>query len=206
MSKLTRTITRFLLNSPIGSEDLGRRATATKRAAGDIRRQGEWIAQCLSSRERETLLAAASILNAASEAARTAQVQSKAKEKKAEQRRVAAFKAVEEAFRDVTDAGGLIVMLDTSGSWRTAQKPDGSYLHGAALRESDFSYDAGEIQTRERSDALEHYAWRIATDSDRDVTAEATTLRAKFDQIRPAVEAKHPKLIQRLDEEMKGKI
>lgn len=205
MSKLIRRITTFLEGGAGSPEDLAKQATAAKRAAGDILRQGDRIAACLTHQERQTLNEAAAILQAAHEAARNESRQRKLRNKAFEQRRTAALKAVEQAFADVTDAGGLIAMLAAAGSWRTAQDSAGNYIHGRWLRDDDLSYDVREIQNQERREALEHYAWRIAADKDKDVTAEAKALRARFQEIRASVEAKHQKLIQLLANEMTTK-
>lgn len=205
MSKLIRRIAAFLEGGAGSPEDLAKQATAAKRAAGDILCQGDRIAACLTHQERQTLNEAAAILQAAHEAARNESRQRKLRNQAFKRRRVAAFKAVEQAFADVTDAGGLIAMLATAGSWRTAQDAAGNYVHGRWLRDEDPSYDVREIQNHERREALEHYAWRIASDNDKDVTTEAKALRAKFQEIRAKVEAKHQKLIQFLADKMTTK-
>lgn len=196
MSDTIRRVRDFLIGRPFtNSGDMAKRATAAKRAAGAVRAQLASTSEALTAGERDTLTAAAGILDAVSEAAAAAKFHRKAKEQIQEKRQAAADKAVTQAFADIVDPAGLVAMLASAASTYTFRPAYGVEQIEKTTRKWD-SWDANEIRVHERRRALEHFAWKIANDSDNDVAIEAKALRERFDEKRPEIEARHPKLIQ----------
>ena len=108
---------------------LAKQAAAARRGAGEIRRQLARIGQGLSRDEHKTLANAAALMERIADATRCSSQKRAAEEDARAQDLIRAVEIVTAAFADVIDPAGVVVMLATSGSWRTYKRVGRESLH-----------------------------------------------------------------------------
>ena len=200
---VTSIAAHLLAKSGGRSAALANEAAMAKRISGQLRKELKEVGPCLTAAERVALEQAAQVMDNIRSASQTAKLQARVREQEIAHRRRAASAAVRAAFADVKDPAGVVVLLATGGSWRTYQSADGSRYLSLKLDAID-AFDALSIMDGERTDALEYYAWKIATESMADVAEQVALVRSRFDEQRAAIEARHQPFIQVLTAQWPG--